>query len=61
VTLVHVIEFRSSQLEERHIEPEFGTRFSPADGDGLTETTSAIIINSACDHYHDLDNVSRPA
>ena len=45
----------------RRIETEFETRVSPANGYGLTETTSAVVINSGRDYFDNPDSVGRPA
>ena len=45
----------------RRIETEFETKVSPANGYGLTETTSAVVINSGRDYFDNPDSVGRPA
>ena len=45
----------------RSIEREFESKVSPANGYGLTETTSAVIINSGADYFAHPDSVGRPA
>ena len=45
----------------RSIETQFESKVSPANGYGLTETTSAVIINSGTDYFSHPDSVGRPA
>jgi long-chain acyl-CoA synthetase len=44
----------------RRIEGRFESRVSPANGYGLTETTSAIIINAGTDYFAHPDSIGRP-
>ena len=45
----------------RSIETQFESKVSPANGYGLTETTSAVIINSGADYFTHPDSVGRAA
>jgi long-chain acyl-CoA synthetase len=45
----------------RSIETQFESKVSPANGYGLTETTSAVVINSGSDYFSHPDSVGRPA
>jgi acyl-CoA synthetase (AMP-forming)/AMP-acid ligase II len=45
----------------RSIETQFESKVSPANGYGLTETTSAVIANSGSDYFTHPDSVGRPA
>lgn len=45
----------------RTIESHFESKVSPANGYGLTETTSAVIINSGADYFTHPDSVGRAA
>jgi long-chain acyl-CoA synthetase len=45
----------------RSIEDQFESKVSPANGYGLTETTSAVIANSGADYFTHPDSVGRPA
>jgi acyl-CoA synthetase (AMP-forming)/AMP-acid ligase II len=45
----------------RTIETEFESKVAPANGYGLTETTSAVIINSGADYFAHPDSVGRAA
>ncbi|MDY7105081.1 MAG: class I adenylate-forming enzyme family protein [Actinomycetota bacterium] len=45
----------------RRIETRFESRVSPANGYGLTETTSAVVINTGADYFAHPDSVGRPA
>ena len=42
------------------IETQFEPKVSPANGYGLTETTSAVVINSGADYFDHPDSVGRP-
>lgn len=44
----------------RRIGSDFGTRISPANGYGLTETTSAVVINSGREYLEHPDSIGRP-
>ncbi|MCC6920581.1 MAG: long-chain fatty acid--CoA ligase, partial [Alphaproteobacteria bacterium] len=44
----------------RQIEKQFEGKTSPANGYGLTETTSAIITNSGADYFASPDSIGRP-
>jgi steroid-24-oyl-CoA synthetase len=44
----------------RTIETTFDSKVSPANGYGLTETTSAIIVNAGADYFAHPDSVGRP-
>ena len=44
----------------RRIETQFESKVSPANGYGLTETTSAVIVNSGADYFAHPDSVGRP-
>jgi long-chain acyl-CoA synthetase len=44
----------------RRVQSEFAERVAPANGYGLTETTSAVIINSAQEYFEHPDSVGRP-
>jgi long-chain acyl-CoA synthetase len=44
----------------RQIEKQFEGKTSPANGYGLTETTSAIITNSGADYFANPDSIGRP-
>jgi acyl-CoA synthetase (AMP-forming)/AMP-acid ligase II len=45
----------------RSIEDQFESKVSPANGYGLTETTSAVVINSGRDYFENPDSVGRAA
>src|SRR5262249_27410975 len=45
----------------RRIGSQFESRVSPANGYGLTETTSAVVINSGEDYLSRPDSIGRPA
>ena len=45
----------------RSIETQFESKVAPANGYGLTETTSAVIANSGADYFAHPDSVGRPA
>lgn len=42
------------------IESKFGTRVAPANGYGLTETTSAIVLNSGIEYFAHPSSIGRP-
>ena len=44
----------------RRIESQFEARVSPANGYGLTETTSAVVINAGQDYFAHPDSIGRP-
>lgn len=44
----------------RSIEGRFESRVSPANGYGLTETTSAVIVNAGGDYFDKPDSIGRP-
>jgi long-chain acyl-CoA synthetase len=44
----------------RQIEKQFSGKASPGNGYGLTETTSAIIVNSGADYFANPDSIGRP-
>jgi long-chain acyl-CoA synthetase len=44
----------------RSIETQFESKVSPANGYGLTETTSAVIANSGADYFTHPESVGRP-
>jgi long-chain acyl-CoA synthetase len=44
----------------RRLESEFDGRVAPGNGYGLTETTSAVIINSGREYFDHPDSVGRP-
>ena len=44
----------------RRMESEFAGRVAPGNGYGLTETTSAVIINSGREYFEHPDSVGRP-
>ena len=43
----------------RHMESHFERRVSPANGYGLTETTSAVVVNSGSEYFENPDSVGR--
>lgn len=45
----------------RRIESQFAARAAPGNGYGLTETTSAVIVNGGADYFAQPDSVGRPA
>ena len=45
----------------RRMEHQFERRVSPANGYGLTETTSAVVANSGTEYFAHPDSVGRPA
>jgi steroid-24-oyl-CoA synthetase len=44
----------------RRIGSQFDSRVSPANGYGLTETTSAVVVNSGADYLSRPDSIGRP-
>jgi len=44
----------------RRIETEFDRRVSPSNGYGLTETTSAVVVNSGAEYFTHPDSIGRP-
>ncbi|MFC3069576.1 class I adenylate-forming enzyme family protein [Phenylobacterium soli] len=45
----------------RRIESQFAAKAAPGNGYGLTETTSAVIVNGGADYFAQPDSVGRPA